>query len=151
MLSSSLLQVFWIRQDLFQGTGLWGGSPWRSTWTSAYTLLQIYLMFFTFPVTGESDIFPQIFKNNFSLVRSAHLSPAASSGLKLHQVPSASPAHLPSNLTPCFPSTHLHLSFDCSKYSTLPKCFHFPLSWYLATQLPTPLSKSVSQRSGVPS
>lgn len=94
-------------------------------------------MFFIFPVIGESDIFPQIFKNNFSLVRSAHLSPAASSGLKLHQVPSASPAHLPSNLTPCFPSTHLHLSFDCSKYSTLPKCFHFPLSWYLATQLPT--------------
>lgn len=154
MLLSSLLQLFWIEQDLFQGKGLWG-SPRRSTWTSASTFLQIYLMFFTFPVTGESDMFLYIFKTHFSLALSATypgylLSLKAAPGAMCQPSPPSlkltqsylNPASSPLNSISPLIALNIPYSLNVFTFHSLGSLSHSSQS---------PLSTSVPYRSGVPS
>lgn len=153
-MSSSRLQLFWIEQDLFQGKGRWGSS-WRSTWTSASTFLQIYLMFFTFPVIGESNMFLHIFKS-ISPWRSQP--PAPGSLLSLQAAPGAmcqpsppslklaqsylNPASSPLNSTSPLIALNIPRSLNVFTFHSLGSLSHSSQS---------PLSKSVSYRSGVSS
>lgn len=139
-----------------------GSLPGEAFRPQLTTFLSIDLMSSTFPGTAESNVFLHISQNHFLPAASAHPSPAAVRGSKLHCMPSATPAHLPlkaeqDDLNPasCLlteaeqkPSPLIALTLNISLLSV--STFHPPCILQFSFPL-TALPKAFFRKSRVPS
>lgn len=133
--------LFWIEQDSFHGKGL-SESPWEAFRPQLTPSFKYVWRFPPFLLQQNQTCSLQIFTNDFSLVVSAHLSPCSLLGLQAAPGANSQPSPpsdkpTQSYLNPASPPLTSSPLIALNTPHPLPEDFGFPLSRYLAVQLPS--------------